>query len=206
MPRYFKVTTLREESICTSRTKEVSGLGGLYDFVVRYQQGQWVRSNHENAKLFVFDSLDSAERFAARIMANSDGYHIWECEVENPTDRYPYFLKRVFNKSFPIWLSRLLLDSASPTDDAKGQVRQIRQSEKAWPPGTVFADAVKLTKLVAVRHFDYRTLLALLLRRPLVLLRRPRLAAQILTRPFRTAHRDETMEIQRSVNSQRAID
>ncbi len=203
MPRYFKVTNLRQESICTSRTREASGLGGLYDFVVCYEPGHWVGPNHDNSKLFVFDNLIDAERFGARIMANSDGYQIWECEVDNPADCYPFFLKSVFNKSFPVWLLRLLRGTESSQDDDADLARRVAKSEKAWPRGTVFVDAVKLTRLVAVRYLDCRTLLILLVRHPLVLLRRPRVALQILARSFCGAIGRDANSSQERVNAKR---
>lgn len=129
MKKYYKVVLK-----CSS---DHSNLKSAYSNVP-YKMGDFVCAP-QGTKLFVFNSLDSAQNFAfGRKLA------VYECLVKNPR------------------LVKTLRSNTSHNDywryiaDAKKRKLNINQyltkksavKRQKWPFGTVWCDAVKLTKLI----------------------------------------------------------
>ena len=125
---YYKVTTALNESAAVAQYHADS------PFCVHYKEGEWVRATVKGTKLFCFDSECAAKEWARNQFLY---WRVWECEVENPTQVYTKFWHTVYSKNWEDELKKVLYATALggryPFDG---------------PDNTVFADAVKLTKLV----------------------------------------------------------
>lgn len=103
---------------------------------VYYKQGEWVFPKLEGTKLMVFDSLINAKKSALSPI------YIYECEVINPR-KIGFFIRGIWNSSVmsPEVLIRLKMK--------KNKKKYIYEDDrKHIPIGTIFCDAVKLTKLI----------------------------------------------------------
>ncbi len=133
---YYKVTTSDNASVCVSQRCRNS------KFCVRYKEGKWVRPRVKGTKVFCFKTAAEAKHFAE--CQAEMGYRIWEVEVKNPTDEYEYFFNCVYDPDFPERVEALLKGEAV-FHPITGVEEEFTQD---WSMGTVFCDAVKLTKLV----------------------------------------------------------
>jgi hypothetical protein len=129
---YYKVTTTKLKSLAVSQNYLAQ------DFVVTYELNAWVYPKHKQTKLFVFNDYQCALDFAQN--QSPDDYKIWECEVLNPTKEYALFVDGVYSRDF---IGRLIdmLEYGPPALPSFFYDEDV-------PPHTVFADTVKLTKLV----------------------------------------------------------
>ena len=103
-----------------------------WKYRIHYIVGQWVYPNLRGTKIFVFDNLEEAKKFAG---------NIYECEVINPTPGHKY---------------NLFAYGCGINYDRIEQMLKLKLAKKKFthlkmgfiPKGTVMCDAVKLIKQV----------------------------------------------------------
>lgn len=113
---------------------------------IEYSLHKWIKPYMPNSKLFVFNSLDAAKNCLAR-NNNFRNYEVYECEVKRPTKAAKY--------RGDSWWSDNLQEYWNIIKKAKKNKKSINKAlEKSkehfppMPPGTVWCDELKLTKLV----------------------------------------------------------
>lgn len=121
MKTYYKVVQYTPLHLTSARAGDF-GIG------LNYIPNEWTSPRIPNSKIFVFDNLEDAERF------KNEDEQIWECEVRNPR-KAKYYSNIPHLDSF--W-------SYSPSK----RVAIYKKTDSKVPDGTIFADAVKLTKQV----------------------------------------------------------
>ena len=122
---YFKVTDHLNGSCCT-----------FGELRILYRPREWILP--PVGKLFVFDSRTAAELFSIQ------GQKIWECSVENPV---------VATKCCWSCDSEVLSEFWKHPENfvSPGKADRLNSPQKIkanCPGGTIFGDAVKLTKLI----------------------------------------------------------
>lgn len=93
----------------------------------------------QGTKLFVFNSLDIAKNFAS-----SRNLAVYECLVKNPR-----LVKTLRNNTLPKDYWRYIADAKKHKLNINQYLtKKNAVGHKKWPIGTVWCDAVKLTKLI----------------------------------------------------------
>ena len=72
--------------VVRKRTKECKDLSSAiigHDYVLKYKTQRWRRPILKGSKIFVFDSIENAQKFINKEYAQTI-YSIYECEVKNP--------------------------------------------------------------------------------------------------------------------------
>jgi hypothetical protein len=103
---------------------------------LKYHPGKWRKPLIPNSKLYVFESLDAAKRFAER-RASSNRCQIWSCKIK-PSNECPS------KADCPFTANEIKRFWANPRTSATADIA---------PAGTVFADAVMILEKV----YDFRT-------------------------------------------------
>ena len=129
---YYKVVCEDLTSACVPRWYEESGV--IDKFCVQYIKNEWVYPKINGSKLMVFNHLDYAKKFA-----RDRGWKvkIFECEIKNPSKKAPFI--RNTNGI------ELFIEKCIELKKNKKKYSHLCQLESI-PPGTIFCNAVKLTK------------------------------------------------------------
>jgi len=119
MQKYYKVTN---QSRCSARA---SLWPEKFYFSVKYEIGKFAYPTQRNSKLFVFDNLEAARSFA------NYSEKIFECEVINPVKAK--YISGFFTNVERFW-------------DLKSKKKSLKRVAEQAIEGTIFCDAVKLTR------------------------------------------------------------
>ena len=121
--KYYKVVNHDKESCIAN---------GMEGITVQYSVGEWTKPVLEGSKLFAFDGLRTARQFIGNnVILNRHGMELWECEVQQPSNSGAFSM---FAKPEAII--------------SKWKQPCGRQAYIGPPVGTVFVEAVRLTKLI----------------------------------------------------------
>ena len=120
--KYYKVVNNVNMSVMAYKNAELC---------VFYKEMEWAYPRVNGTKLMVFDSLERAKHYDGRI---------YECEVKNP-QRRGFFVNGTWNTTY-------LHDCFIEALDKKTKKKKYLTGEEIIPHGTVFCDAVMITKRV----------------------------------------------------------
>lgn len=127
----YKITSLQNTSY----------LQYMNEFTRNYVLGEWVHTLDKNLPLFVFDTLEHAKDFIEKEMEQA---HIYECEY------VPSMITLQRQRGLCETLSRFVEQMSLPLEE-----RTLKDYKEMWPDGTLFAESVKLTKLIESQTKDF---------------------------------------------------
>lgn len=138
MKTYYKVLTLDPEFGLISANYSPNVAERLTSgTIIQYTQNIWTHPKLMGSNLFVFEDKESAIDYIDSVKNGMSKKVLYECEVENPSCMgifdMDYFIS-CYNSSF---LKKL---------KAKNNKEKYRIDYTEVPRGTIFCDAIKLTK------------------------------------------------------------
>lgn len=129
---YYKVVAVRSSGLYSYCHSDLFFIRdeSRNSYSVEYKLNEFVTPNVTGTKLYVFDNVDNAKRFAGLC----ETVELWECEVINPRKcaTLAYVLENSINKFWKL----------------KRAHKKINAICKQSPYGTISCDAVKLLRKV----------------------------------------------------------
>lgn len=148
---YYKAVTKKLKSVVVNSVDKNC---------IQYAINQWVYPKIATAPLFVFDKIESATKFAS---GHPEGYEIYACHIKKAAHQEITNILNIYQLDYVnaidlFWEERNRIDPipVNPKNIFSRSVLNIYKIQMLpivpdgiCPPGTVFADAVKLLGKVA---------------------------------------------------------